>query len=115
MPNYRLILFIFFLTSDILWAQDERYFRKMFSGDLVKKELPQEVQKVHFKVVGNSYLIDLDQDKIEEVIEPQKRDGVDWIEVKNSSGRKLFEGKIFAAGSGSYLYKIKFVKNECKK
>ncbi len=109
MPNYCSFLLIFLFSWNILWAQDERYFRKMFSGDMVKKDVPQEAQKIHFKVTGNSYRIDLDDDKIEEIIEPQKRDGVDWIEIRNSSGNKLFEGKVFAAGTGSYLYKIKFV------
>lgn len=91
------------------WAQDERYFRKMFSGDFIKQKQINDPQKITYQLANAIYRIDLDGDNIEEIIEPQKRDGIDWIEIRNSSGNKIFEQKILAFGAESYLYKVKIV------
>lgn len=102
-----LILFVFFLTSHRLQAQDERYYRDMLAGDLVKKEGSAEPPR--FFVAGDAYLIDLNSDGIEERIIPQKRDGVDWIEIQDSSHNVLFSGKLLNSGADSHLFRIKFV------
>jgi hypothetical protein len=104
---------IFFILTSISWpilAQDERYFRQIFSGDLPKigeKSLP--LNEPLMTVRGSGYRVDLNGDGLEEIIEPQKRDGVDWIEIKNSSHHKIFEAKLFAMGGASVLYKIRLV------
>jgi hypothetical protein len=104
---------IFFLLmsmcSVLCLAQDERYYRKLLEGDLKNiQQLEQEIMNSQFNVPGASYHLDLDGNKIEEIIEPQKRDGVDWIEIRTASGNKLFEGKLFAMGAESSIYKIRF-------
>ena len=109
MLYYWSIIIVFIISLDPLKAQDERYFRKMFSGDLVKEQITTRPHNINFQINRNSYRIDLNDDGIEEILEPQKRDGVDWIEIRNSSGNKIFEGKIFAIGAESHLYKIKLV------
>ena len=43
------------------------------------------------------------------MIQPQKRDGVDWIEIRNTTQRKIFEAKLLAMGGESSIYKAKLV------
>ncbi len=110
MVHYSGILLLFFLFLGEVRAQDERYYRKIFSKDYLGPNWEQnESVPVQSIVKGAFYHLDLNDDKIEEIIEPQKRDGVDWIEIRNSSNSKIFEVKLPAMGSVSYLYKIKFV------
>lgn len=111
MVQQGLFFFIFLVVSTTVFAQDERYYRKLFSGDLPRTaEDIVEVQVTKFNVSGSLYHIDLDGNGIEEIIVPQKRDGVDWIEIRSFSQAKIFEGKLLAMGSESQIYKIKFVK-----
>jgi hypothetical protein len=110
MVHYLKNLAMFFVFCGIAYAQDERYFRKIFSKDYLGTNLDQQESKItKFIVNGASYHIDLNSDGIEEIIETQKRDGVDWIEIKNSSQSKIFEQKLLAMGSLSHVYKIKLV------
>jgi hypothetical protein len=105
----QLWLLIIFLFSWQALAQDERYFRQILKGEVprVTKEIV-ETTEFQFNVKGNSYAIDLNGDGIEEFIQPQKRDGVDWLEIKNSSGSALFEAKLMAMGGDSKIDKIRF-------
>ncbi len=103
-----LIFFIFF--SQILHAQDERYYRQILTGELPKALGPiSGIELPSFNAYGNIYRLDINGDGIEESIQPQKRDGVDWIEIRDSSQRKVFEAKLLAQGAESYLYKIRLV------
>lgn len=89
-------------------AQDERYYRQILNG-----ELPSFTQSTHevvdhqFNVKGARYLMDLNGDGIEEIIQPQKRDGVDWIEILGTGSQKIFEAKLLAIGGESAIYKVK--------
>lgn len=105
---------LFFLLISLfcisVQAQDERYYRQILSGELPKLFSGiSETEISQFNVTGSSYRIDLNDDQIEEIIEPQKRDGVDWIEIRNSSHNKIFESRLLAMGSVSEIYKIKLV------
>jgi hypothetical protein len=105
---------LFFLILGILslpvFAQDERYYRQILAGELPKiNEEAIEKEVAQFNVTGPQYRVDLNDDKIEEILEPQKRDGVDWLEIRNASQNKLFEAKLLAMGSESSIYKIKLV------
>lgn len=112
---HQLGLFLLLIHSLSSFAQDERYYRQILNGDLpnLAKEFS-ETQEHQFNVKGASYQIDLNGDGIEEIIQPQKRDGVDWIEIKDSSQRKLFDGKLLAMGSESVIYKIKIAQLSVK-
>ena len=102
-------LLILFLSLGA-YAQDERYYRQILAGELPKLNLEAgETPVAQFNVMGSQYRIDLNHDGIEEIIQPQKRDGVDWIEIRNSSESKLFEAKLLAMGAGSTIYKLKLV------
>lgn len=93
------------------FAQDERYYRQILTGELPKLNLEVgETATTQFNVMGAQYRIDLNDDGIEEIIRPQKRDGVDWIEIRNYSESKLFEAKLLAMGAGSTIYKLKLVR-----
>ncbi len=101
-------LFLLFALALSANAQDERYYRQILNGEL--PSLTQEVREVQehqFNVKGAAYSLDLNGDGFEESLQPQKRDGVDWLEIKDSSQRKIFEAKLLAIGGGSFLYKIK--------
>lgn len=104
-------LLLLFLMSFQGLAQDERYYRQLLSGQLpeLEKNLL-EPAKHQFNVQGARYNLDINDDGIEEIIIPQKRDGVDWLSIQNQSGGKLFEAELFAMGGDSHIFKIKFAR-----
>lgn len=105
---HQFMLFLVFLLSGELLAQDERYYRQILNGELPQLIFEHKEATEHqFNVKGPSYQVDLNSDGIEEIIQPQKRDGVDWIEIKDSSQRKIFEAKLLAMGGESVIYKLK--------
>jgi hypothetical protein len=106
---HQMWLFLILCLVRPVWGQDERFYRQILKGELPQfsQEL-KEVSETQFNVKGASYLIDLNGDGIEESIQPQKRDGVDFIEIKDSSQRKIFDHKLLAIGGESHIYKIKF-------
>lgn len=108
-------LFILLLISVSGYGQDERYYRQILTGELPRLNLEAgEAAIAQFNVMGPQYKVDLDGDGIEEMIQPQKRDGVDWLEIRNSSQSKLFEAKLLAMGAGSYIYKLRLVQISAK-
>ena len=105
-----LIFYFFFILTGVVGAQDERYYRQILSGELSKSsENIKDTIISPINAFGGLYRIDLNSDGIEETIQPQKRDGVDWIEVRDASQRKLFEAKLLAMGAESVLYKVRLV------
>jgi len=109
MVHHWVLLFILCSLSPV-WGQDERYYRQILTGELPKLSGGmKETSESQFNVAGPAYLIDLNGDGIEETLQPQKRDGVDWIEIKDSSKRRVFDAKLLAMGAESVLYKAKLV------
>lgn len=101
-------LFLLFLLTFNVSAQDERYYRQILNGELpTQGQNIKETQEHQFNVKGASYNVDLNGDGFDEVIQPQKRDGVDWLEIQDSTKRKIFETKLLAIGVESVIYKIK--------
>ena len=105
-------LFLFFLCFSMsATAQDERFIRQILTDDLHNE--PEATPSIpvftQFSVKGASYRVDLNGDGIEETIQPQKRDGVDWLEVRDASERVVYETKLVAMGAESSIYKIKLV------
>lgn len=101
-------LFLLFLLSLNVSAQDERYYRQILNGELpLQGQSIKEAQEHQFNVKGAAYNVDLNGDGFEEIIQPQKRDGVDWLEIQDSTKRKIFETKLLAQGVESVIYKIK--------
>ncbi|MCM2351041.1 MAG: hypothetical protein NDI69_13550 [Bacteriovoracaceae bacterium] len=115
MVHHCCFLFILLFISVSGFGQDERYYRQILTGELPRLNLEAgEAAIAQFNVMGAQYKVDLDGDGIEEIIQPQKRDGVDWLEIRNSSQSKLFEAKLLAMGAGSYIYKLRLVQISAK-
>ncbi len=115
MVHHWRVFFLFLVFSGSIWAQDERYYRHLLTGDLplMGQEIAEKPMQ-QFNVEGAVYRFDLNGDGIEESIIPQKRDGVDWLEIRDSSARKIFEAKLLAMGSNSSIYKLKLVNLSAK-
>lgn len=98
------LLIALFLFSYNSLAQDERYYRKIFTDELVFK--PQEVVDYKVEVETPTYQIDLNGDHFKEGIRVEKKDGIDFIKIYDKYGRKLFEKKLDSIGFQSKLFKI---------
>lgn len=98
------ILFLCILSTAVS-AQDERFFRDIFSGELYK-----ENKKSPYKIGVESpqYILDLNQDGIEESFQTIKKDGLDFFRVNDPWGKKVFEGKLLAKGKNSSIFKVNF-------
>ena len=97
---------IIFLAAS-LRAQDERFFRRAFTGDLIFKDKASTKEEVyHWKQNSSIYEIDLDGDGLSEGIVAQKQDGADWFNIYNAFGKKVYSYKLEQYGIGAVLYKV---------
>jgi len=85
-------------------AQDERFYRKIFTGELFQK--PQEIEEFKIVVKTPKYKLDLNRDGIEESIVIMKKDGIDFFTILDSFGRLIFEKRLSTMGKGSKLFKM---------
>ncbi len=98
-------LLIFLLTvSTLVSAQDERFYRRIFTNELVDKPSAAEDYKIVVK--SPIYQINIDSDKELEGIRVIKKDGLDFIEILSEFGERLFEAKLVGIGKESSLFKI---------
>ncbi len=93
-----------FLISFSSLGQDERFYRKIFTGELTDKTQ----EAIQYKVIVRSprYEIDLNQDKIMETIRVEKKDGYDFFLIFDQFGREIFNQRLPAIGAKSRLLKI---------
>lgn len=86
------------------YAQDERFYRKIFTGELTEKTK----ESIRYKVTVSSprYEIDINQDKSPESIKVMKRDGFDFFLVYDEFGREIFNKRLPAIGANSRLIKV---------
>ena len=97
-----LILSLFYLNDS--WAQDERYYRKIFTGELQDKT--KEVFQYKVVVKTPRYEIDLNQDGSFESIRVEKKDGFDFFIIYDEFGREIFNKRLPAIGAKSRLLKV---------
>lgn len=109
MLHHWIVFGLILLGSAEIFAQDERYYRQLLSGDLPGTSESRDSFVRNFLIKGPEYHVDLDGDGIEEIIQPEKRDGTDWISILNLSRSSLFSAKLFAAGGESSIYKLRLV------
>ena len=84
-------------------AQDERFYRSIYSGDLANsKEGPFEYK---IEVSSSKYLIDLNRDGKKDSIQTVKKDGVDFFRINDDFGKQVFEGKLETKGSESKIFR----------
>jgi len=89
-------------------AQDERFWRKLLSGELSEQVIkPQGEPKWVF--AGPVYHLDLDSDGKEESIQVLKRDGMDWLDITGHDKTTLISAKLWAMGSGSGIYRLRLL------
>lgn len=101
-PTNFVVFAIMSCVLNFAHAQDERFFRKIFTD-----ELRPDKKKATYKieVATPNYEIDLNRDGVPESIKVEKRDGIDFFVIQNASGRTLSELKLNAKGVNSVLYK----------
>lgn len=102
------IVYIFLLCvfSCSTLAQDERFYRSIFNGDLFEQKVTETPFLVEVK--SPRYTLDLNRDGSLESIQTLKRDGIDYIRVNDSLGNQMFLGKLSAKGNQSSIFKAQF-------
>lgn len=86
-------------------AQDERYFRQLFSGELNKKS-SEEAKKYSWYVHTPYYSLDLNRDGKEEQLTFVKKDNEDWLDILDSDKNKIFSYRFENKGYDSELFRI---------
>jgi hypothetical protein len=103
-------LFLFLILPRAVWAQDERFFRQIFSGELsesaTKPQVQVEKSPYWFSAHTPYYLLDLNRDSLPESIVFAKKDNEDWLEIYNSTKEKIFSYQFENTGINSSLYRI---------
>jgi hypothetical protein len=87
-------------------AQDERYFRQIFSGELTKKEEQLDNKKYSYVLHSPYYALDLNRDGAPEQVVFVKRDSEDWVEILSATNTKIYSFKFDNLGFDSELFKI---------
>ena len=108
-----IIFVLFILVSWSSMAQDERYFRQIFSGELLKGQNKPENKKYSYLVHSPFYSLDLNHDGVFEQFVFAKKDSEDWVELFSESKgirTKIFSYRLETKGYGSDLFKIQLKK-----
>ena len=101
-----LALFSLFMASNSGYAQDERFIRKLLSGDLGVEGVEEDKPKPHFHVASAMYEIDLNNDNRVESIVIEKKDSEDWLHIQNYERQIIYSLKFVRKGWESDVYKI---------
>jgi hypothetical protein len=100
----KLVFTCFLLFTGLCSAQDERYYRELFTSELFQSSKEEFLPKL---VVRTSLMKqDLNRDGLPEGIIVSKRDGQDWIHLLTRDGKVFFEERLIAKGTYSQLFKI---------
>ncbi|NOT79761.1 MAG: hypothetical protein HOP07_12275 [Bacteriovoracaceae bacterium] len=86
-------------------AQDERYLRQIFSGEL-NKEKEIAARKYSYVIHTPYYALDLNGNNLFEYIVFVKKDSEDWIEILDENKLKIFSYQFEAKGFDSELYRV---------
>ncbi len=110
----KLVSLLFLLLSNGVFAQDERFFRKIFADDFIKKSDQAKKTKGKWQVISPAYQFDIDSNGHNESIITEKNDGEDWLHIYGLHGQHIYSGKLEAKGLDSHLYKISIRKLSSK-
>ncbi len=101
------ILFFILFSTIHIFAQDERYFRKVMTGEVSNKFIVDKQNK-QYKLKANSsfYEVDLNGDGFSESIVTQKRDNEDWLHIHDFNKTRIKSFKFIAHGKDSWIYKV---------
>lgn len=101
------LLFIYFiLFSKAALAQDERFFRKLFSGELEKSFDTRDQKKYSYNLYTPEYALDLNNDKLSEYLVAIRRDSEDWLDIFNSYKERIFQYRFINSGPNSSIYRV---------
>jgi hypothetical protein len=89
-------------------GQDERFWRKLLSGELAEESKKVEVEP-KWVFSSPNYHLDLNSDGRKESLVILKRDGIDWLDVVGHDKSILFKAKLWAMGVASSLYRVRLV------
>ncbi len=107
--------FIFLLTFLILLplslsAQDERFFRQIFSGELSKTKLKTQIENepksFWYSAHTPYYQLDINRDGDAERFVFLKKDNEDWLDIFDKTKKKIFSYRFENMGINSALYRI---------
>jgi hypothetical protein len=98
-----LLLCVFSIASN---AQDERYYRSIFTGELFDTKVKPFTHKI--EVESAHYMIDLNRDGKSDSLQAVKKDGVDFIRINDEYGRLVFESKLDTKGKASKIFRVSF-------
>lgn len=87
-------------------AQDERFYRSIFNGDLSNtSDIPFEYK---VEVSSHKYLMDLNRDSKKDSFQSVKKDGVDFFRINDEYGKQVFEAKLETKGKESKIFRASF-------
>ena len=104
--NKLLLSLVLVVMSWRATAQDERYFRQLFSGEINKKQEVVDDKKYSYFVHTPYYALDLNRDGVSEQVVFVKKDNEDWIEILNGEKKKIFGYRFENKGYDSELFRI---------
>ena len=101
-------MFVFFNMSCRAMAQDERYFRQLFSGEINKEQEAEKEKKYSHFFHTPYYALDINRDGKAEHLVFVKKDNEDWIEILDSDRKKFFGYQFENKGYDSELFRIEY-------
>jgi hypothetical protein len=94
--------------ENLSWAQDERFYRQLLSGELTYFEKPVQ-PPASYRLEGPLYRYDLNHDGLEEYIASDIKDGLVWFTVYDHNRKVVFEHKLPPTGVHSELFRVRIV------
>lgn len=108
--KFILLYLLFDLMSPCAKAQDERYFRQVFSGELLeisKKDKNNTTnRKYNFVYTSPYYLLDINSDGQSESLAFVKKDNFDFFEIYDGKNNLIYSYLLENTGVESELYRI---------
>jgi hypothetical protein len=99
----RALLLIFLCC--IVRAQDELYFRDLYSGNFLERKKHDE-KKYKWKANSSFYQLDLGGGKWPESLVMEKRDGEDWLHIHDENKKRFFSFQFDINGKGARVYRV---------
>jgi hypothetical protein len=103
----KIIILFSLLFHSTSFAQDERFFRKLFRGELKNSDIKATVQKnYHFTAQTPFYEIDLNNDNTKESLSFERKDGESWLIITDDYKMPIFKYMFKSFGRLARLTKI---------
>lgn len=87
-------------------AQDERYFREIYTGEMLPRKAVDENKKIYYQAYTPRYVFDLNNDGEKEKFFYETRDGEHFFYLENTRNEQLYKGPFESVGKGAHLYRV---------